>query len=32
MTVIDARKRNATIIPYREMERYCRERANSPPK
>jgi len=32
VTVVDVRKRNASVIPYKEMERYCRERTNSPLK
>ena len=30
MTVVDVRKRTTTVVPYREMERYCRERKTSP--
>ena len=32
VTVIDVRKQKATIVPYKEMERYCRERKDSPLK
>jgi len=32
VTVVDVRKRKTTIIPYKEMERYCRERKDSPLK
>ncbi len=32
VTVVDVRKRNTNVIPYKEMERYCRERTNSPLK
>ncbi len=32
VTVIDVRKKKATIIPYKEMERYCIERKDSPLK
>jgi Ni,Fe-hydrogenase III large subunit len=32
VTVVDVRKRNTSVIPYKEMERYCRERTNSPLK
>jgi Ni,Fe-hydrogenase III large subunit/Ni,Fe-hydrogenase III component G len=30
MTIIDVRKRTTTVVPYREMERFCRERKDSP--
>jgi len=32
VTVVDVRKKKATIIPYKEMERYCIERTGSPLK
>lgn len=32
VTVIDVRKKNAKIIPYKELERYCIERKHSPLK
>ena len=32
MTIVDVRKQNVSVIPYKEMERYCRERTNSPLK
>ncbi len=32
VTVLDVRKKKATIIPYKEMERYCIERKDSPLK
>ncbi|MGE5249596.1 MAG: NADH-quinone oxidoreductase subunit C [Bacteroidota bacterium] len=32
VTVVDVRKRKATIVPYKEMERYCIERKDSPLK
>jgi len=32
VTVVDVRKKNAKIIPYKELERYCRERKDSPLK
>jgi Ni,Fe-hydrogenase III large subunit len=32
VTVVDVRKKKATIIPYKELERYSRERKNSPLK
>ncbi|MCZ7554300.1 MAG: hypothetical protein B6D39_12205 [Anaerolineae bacterium UTCFX2] len=32
VTVVDVRKKKAQIIPYKEMERYCRERKDSPLK
>lgn len=32
VTVVDICKRNVKIIPYKEMERYCRERKDSPLK
>ncbi len=32
VTVIDVRKKMATLVPYKEMERYCRERKGSPLK
>ena len=32
VTVIDVRKQKATIVPYKEMERYCIERKDSPLK
>jgi Ni,Fe-hydrogenase III large subunit/Ni,Fe-hydrogenase III component G len=32
VTVVDVRKQKATIVPYKEMERYCRERKDSPLK
>lgn len=32
VTVIDVRKARSTTIPYKEMERYARERTNSPLK
>ena len=32
VTVVDVRKRKATIIPYKELERYGRERKDSPLK
>jgi Ni,Fe-hydrogenase III large subunit len=30
MAVVDVRKQTTTVVPYREMERYCRERKASP--
>lgn len=30
VTVVDVRKKRAQIIPYKELERYCRERKDSP--
>ena len=30
MAVVDVRKRTTTVVPYQEMERYCRERKTSP--
>jgi len=32
VTVVDVRKRSATTVPYKEMERYCIERRDSPLK
>jgi formate hydrogenlyase subunit 5 len=32
VTVVDVRKKKATIVPYKEMERYCIERKDSPLK
>jgi formate hydrogenlyase subunit 5 len=32
VTVIDVRKKNAKILPYKELERYCREQKDSPLK
>jgi Ni,Fe-hydrogenase III large subunit/Ni,Fe-hydrogenase III component G len=32
VTVVDVRKRSTKVIPYKEMERYSRERTNSPLK
>jgi formate hydrogenlyase subunit 5 len=32
VTVVDVRKKKATIVPYKEMERYCTERKDSPLK
>ena len=32
VTVIDVRKKKAKILPYKELERYCRERKDSPLK
>lgn len=32
VTVVDVRKKSAKIIPYKELERYCRERKGSPLK
>jgi Ni,Fe-hydrogenase III large subunit/Ni,Fe-hydrogenase III component G len=32
VTVIDVRKKNVTVVPYKEMERYCIERKDSPLK
>lgn len=32
VTVVDVRKRKATVIPYKEIERYGRERRHSPLK
>lgn len=32
VTVIDIRKKKATLVPYKEMERYCLERKDSPLK
>ncbi len=32
VTVVDIRKKRVTDVPYKEMERYCRERKNSPLK
>ena len=32
VTVVDVRKQKATIVPYKEMERYCRERKDLPLK
>jgi Ni,Fe-hydrogenase III large subunit/Ni,Fe-hydrogenase III component G len=31
-TIIDIRKKQVTEVPYKEMERYCRERKHSPLK
>lgn len=30
VTVVDVRKRKVQIVPYKELERYCRERRDSP--
>jgi Ni,Fe-hydrogenase III large subunit/Ni,Fe-hydrogenase III component G len=32
VTVVDVRKKNVKIIPYKRLERYCRERKDSPLK
>ncbi|MDE2183716.1 MAG: hydrogenase large subunit [Alphaproteobacteria bacterium] len=32
VTVVDVRRRSASVVPYSEMERYSRERTNSPLK
>jgi Ni,Fe-hydrogenase III large subunit/Ni,Fe-hydrogenase III component G len=32
VTVVDVRKKKATIVPYKELERYCIERKDSPLK
>jgi Ni,Fe-hydrogenase III large subunit/Ni,Fe-hydrogenase III component G len=32
VTVVDVRKKNVKIVPYKELERYCRERKDSPLK
>jgi formate hydrogenlyase subunit 5 len=32
VTVVDVRKKKVSIISYKEMERYCRERKHSPLK
>ncbi|WP_029010114.1 NADH-quinone oxidoreductase subunit C [Azospirillum halopraeferens] len=32
VTVVDVRKQKSMIIPYKDMERYCRERTGSPLK
>lgn len=32
VTVVDVRKKKAVIVPYKEMERYCIERKDSPLK
>jgi formate hydrogenlyase subunit 5 len=32
VTVVDVRKKNVQIVPYKELERYCRERKDSPLK
>jgi formate hydrogenlyase subunit 5 len=32
VTVVDVRKETSKTIPYKEMERYCRERTDSPLK
>ena len=32
VTVVDIRKKKVTIVPYKEMERYCIERKDSPLK
>jgi formate hydrogenlyase subunit 5 len=32
VTIVDVNKARSTIVPYTEMERYCRERKNSPLK
>jgi Ni,Fe-hydrogenase III large subunit/Ni,Fe-hydrogenase III component G len=32
VTLIDIRKRNSRTVPYKEIERYCRERKDSPVK
>ena len=32
VTIIDVRKKDVKIVPYKEMERYCRERKDSPLK
>jgi len=32
VTVVDVRKKKVTLVPYKEMERYCRERKDSPLK
>jgi Ni,Fe-hydrogenase III large subunit len=32
VTVVDVRKKNVTIVPYKELERYCREQKDSPLK
>jgi Ni,Fe-hydrogenase III large subunit/Ni,Fe-hydrogenase III component G len=32
VTVVDVRKKDVKIVPYKELERYCRERKDSPLK
>jgi Ni,Fe-hydrogenase III large subunit len=32
VTVVDIRKKKVTFVPYKEMERYCMERKDSPLK
>ncbi len=32
VTVVDVRKQTAKLVSYKEMERYCRERKDSPLK
>lgn len=32
VTVVDVRKASTKVVPYKEMERYCRERTDSPLK
>jgi formate hydrogenlyase subunit 5 len=32
VTVVDIRKKKVTLVPYKEMERYCMERKDSPLK
>jgi len=32
VTVVDIRKQKTQVVPYKELERYCRERKNSPLK
>jgi formate hydrogenlyase subunit 5 len=32
VTVVDVKKETSKTIPYTEMERYCRERKDSPLK
>jgi len=32
VTIVDVRKKQVTLVPYKEMERYCRERKDSPLK
>ena len=32
VTVVDIRKKKVTLVPYKEMERYCQERKDSPLK
>jgi formate hydrogenlyase subunit 5 len=32
VTIVDLRKKKAQVVSYKELERYCRERKNSPLK